>query len=122
MANRLLLSSSGLKVSKTGFDVLTAGPENIALDTNKGLFVWYTAVYSRPAGAGVVNQDLTYPALPYTPCFTYQYQLTNLSYWQQGHTYLGVPVQQMTSSSFRIAWQAAVAFTRVTIYAIEGQS
>lgn len=73
MAQRILLNTSGIKISKPGFNVLTAGPEDLSMDNYKGLLVHHTAVLARPASipSGGTTTTSFFPALPWHPMFLY---------------------------------------------------
>lgn len=75
MVNRVVLETGGLKVSKAGYDVLTAAPENIIFDTYSGLLVHYTTLITLPTTGSTYQyqQDFSYPSLGYIPIFAMQY-------------------------------------------------
>jgi len=134
MANRIVLDANGLRVSKPGYDVFSAGPENLIFDTNAGLLVHYTFTMSAVGngGVGTLTQDIGYPSLGYYPIFAMQLFLPT------GYSDTGVnnachqgwpsppavqyPYAKLTSyTNVRITYPASFTFTiRVVLFKNRG--
>lgn len=71
MANRIVMDVTGIKVSKPGFDVLTAGPNNLIFDMNNVFGVYYSSVVSVPNVSGT-DYSFPYPVLPSIPVIMVQ--------------------------------------------------
>lgn len=77
MANRVLLDASGLKVSKPGVNVLTAGDAGLLFDTNTPML----QVIASGGWTGVAQgatRTATLPALDFTP-FVFVYSPDNVA-------------------------------------------
>lgn len=123
MVGRVMLSTGTLKVSKPGYEVTTEGnPNNLAFDSSKGVMIWYSALYARPATIAINtagSEGKSYPSLPYVPCFVFQHY--NGTVWQQGTGGFIDYVNTMTTNTFSIWWNQTVTHIRVNIYTIAGQ-
>lgn len=82
MVDRILLTSSGLKVSKPGFDVNTAALQNLAFDTdNLGIQPFWTALIT-------THTPVAYPSPGFIPVMVYQFKRSGLD-WAQGFSTVG---------------------------------
>jgi len=99
MANRILLDSSGLKVSKPGVDVFSGSPQNLSFDsTYKGIRPFYTLVTSY-GGSQPQWISIPYPSPGYRPLMTWQSQTNGITTWDQGANTTTWPIPYVTDTN-----------------------